>query len=193
MLFFELGLLFSAAASWLLSGSNCGVSEPRNRLARLDELKELSEDCSLLRGVVANKLSVLCSLRVSDTDLLRIGGLLAEALDSESEPLGVDEVCLLRRLGSMRAWRRLMKLPILSLILGSSPGWLMVRRVRNGDFWRWVMDAFGAGDGEDGVTRPALSRLWVDFDLQKASKRSRAALTKGSSSSEVSVLRLLFR
>lgn len=58
------------------------------------------------------------------------------------------------------------------------------------------MDAGGACDGEgedDGVTRPALSKLWVDFDLQKASKRSRAALTNGSSSSEVSVLRLLFR
>lgn len=85
---------------------------------------------------MANKLSVLCSLRVSDTDLLKIGGLAAGNFDSESEPFGVEEVCLLRRLGSMRAWRLLMKLPMLSLSFGSSPGWLMVRRVRNGDFCR---------------------------------------------------------
>jgi hypothetical protein len=195
--FLGLELVFSVA-SWLVKGSNCGVSEPRNRFAKLDELNELSgeldriDSCfGSLRGVVANKLSLLvCSAgRVSETDLLKIGGLDDDDFDSLSEPFGVDEVCLLRRVGSMRAWRRLMKLPMLSFILGSSPGWLMVRRVRNGDFWRWVMD----GAGEDGVTRPALSRLWVDFDLQKASKRSRAALTNGSSSSEVSVLRLLFR
>ena len=68
---------------WLLSGSNCGVKEPRKRLARSEEPSdEASAGLAswptglVARGVCANR-SHGCSAaaRVSDKDLLKMGGL----------------------------------------------------------------------------------------------------------------------
>jgi len=60
----------------------------------------------------------------------------------------------------MRAWRRLMKLPMFSFILGSSLFCVIVLRVRNGDFWRCSTEGEGV-DGEMGVAGVLLLLLPV--------------------------------
>lgn len=49
-----------------------------------------------------------------------------------------------------------MKLPMLSFIFGSSLGWVIILRVRNGDFCLCVI--IGDGD-DDGVGTPAVSKF----------------------------------
>jgi hypothetical protein len=179
-------LLFSLSDT--SNGSSWGVSEPRNFLAKLDEPSGalgLFREKSLFRlKWVLNRLSFsgldmslldldarldVTVLRVSEYDLglVEVGFGIIFCSSSVSD---ADVFSLL--LGSILACRLLIKLPMFSFKFGSSDAWLIVFLVKNGLLFRCKADGF----------KLAWSRLWVDLDLQKASKRSKAALTYGSSS-----------